>query len=98
MNLPTDAAELPGGGNRSATYLAEDGPPLPDSAEFSSHRLYPWRELRPGWSFFVHDRTLQQMRAACLSISLSHKPWGRLYRCAKRTENGVDGVRVWRVR
>lgn len=97
--LPADDldAALPSG-RRTPTYQAEDGLPLPDDREFWSVRSYPWRDLRPGWSFFVPDRTLNQMRQACVQASVAHKPWGRLYRAARRTENGVDGVRVWRVR
>jgi len=58
-------------------------------------RKYPFPELEIGHSFFAPNKTPQT-----LSHSLCY--WGKKLSCKftsrTRTENGVRGVRVWRIK
>lgn len=63
---------------------------------------YPWKTMAPGGSFFVPGailgpsqrqpgETMIQVRAALLVVP------GSVWRARSRIEDGVRGVRVWRV-
>ncbi len=54
---------------------------------------YPWRKMEVGDSFFVPE---PQSRV-CAAAQSYEKTHGTKYRTAKITENGVYGVRVWRL-
>lgn len=57
---------------------------------------YPFSSMKAGDSFFVPDGGVNAICSAA-------KQWGRrnatntMFRCRTRTENGVKGVRCWRV-
>lgn len=59
------------------------------------NRLYPWGELEPGDSFFVPGRTTRNIGGAIGQARNRYPDWEIVARTV--TENGVKGVRVWRV-
>lgn len=72
------------------TFEIDDDVPLS-----SAHRRkYPYRDLRIGQSFFVPDATHQLISG---SMHPAKKRLGRKFTARTVTENGVKGVRVWRV-
>ena len=64
--------------------------PTPNLAR-DPNTKYPFREMDVGDSFFAGDRTTAQM-----SVNTQHyRP--KKFTCRTVTENGVKGVRVWRI-
>lgn len=68
--------------------------PLPDTRKKRKHGKYPFADMVPGDSFFVPG-------TAAKNVGASASGWG--YRRGQKfttrtvTEDGVPGVRVWRV-
>lgn len=61
--------------------------------KFGKYRKYPWNEMKKGDSFFSTQPYLNgPARAAAVRIGNGCK-----FICRSVTENGVKGVRVWRV-
>ena len=56
--------------------------------------FYPWADMARGDSFFVPGKTTDQMSPTVVSHRKRH---GGKYVTRAVTENGVKGVRVWRV-
>lgn len=56
--------------------------------------IYPWHDLQPGDSFFAAGIKQPQISGATAFI---RKKTGRKFVTRTVTENGVTGVRVWRV-
>jgi hypothetical protein len=67
---------------------------VPAPAERRRMKQYPWREMGVGDSFFVSDRTSQQVSA---SAGHASKRLDYRFTCRKAEQNGVKGVRVWRI-
>lgn len=65
--------------------------PIP---EYGQYRHYPWGQLQPGDSFFVPGQTISGLGG---SISRARKVFGFKLISRTVTEDGVKGVRVWRV-
>lgn len=54
---------------------------------------YPWDDMQPGDSFFVPGKTPKTLGGAVVTP----KNRGMKIRTRSVTENGVAGVRIWRV-
>jgi hypothetical protein len=86
----------------SATTI-EFGIPMPPAGKPGPEVKFPWAQMRPGDSFFVPGGRLNQRdsrrgTAAIVGTAAGYKiikgsSWGK----RAVTENGVNGVRVWRV-
>jgi len=57
--------------------------------------IYPWLEMEIGDSFFVADKTAVQISAV---VSQAKKRYFVDLTIRTVTENGVTGVRVWRIK
>ena len=78
------------------TIEIDKGVPVPDDAGTAGVKKYPWAEMADGDSFFVpvlEGQTATQVQASI--VSSSRKVCRRVTRTV--TENGVLGVRAWRV-
>jgi hypothetical protein len=71
----------------------EKGIPIP-SSEVGRPSVYPWADMDVGSSFFVKKISLNSMSAAARRRGQSHN---EKYTARTVTENGIKGVRVWRV-
>ena len=57
---------------------------------------YPWDEMEVGDSFFAEGKKINVLTSA---VSSRRKKYPEeTYAARTRTENGVKGVRVWRVK
>lgn len=54
--------------------------------------IYPWRQMEVGDSFFVPDRTIRSFSGS----AAQHRP--RRFSMRTVVENGVSGIRIWRVK
>lgn len=81
-------------------YRIEKDIALPDAvAQRGRKPIYPITEMEVGDSFFVpvvNSRHYDKVRASIHS-SASLRGAGKKFRCVTRNENGVSGVRCWRV-
>lgn len=69
-------------------------PPINKAYKGSTNPVYPWHRMEIGDSFFVGDaRTNIVTRMACQTSAR----FPMKFTCRTLTENGVRGVRVWRV-
>jgi len=59
------------------------------------NRKFPWGEMQPGDSFFVPSRTTRTMGGTLGQARKQYPDWVLVARTV--TEDGVKGVRVWRV-
>ena len=66
--------------------------PIPESAGESK---YPFKDMEVGDSVFVEGQTSQG--AAMMSAKNIERRYGVKFSARKRTEDGVDGVRIWRI-
>lgn len=66
----------------------EQNIPIPDRRPA---RIYPFRKMKVGDSFFVADISLVRIHAA------ARKYKDLRVTCRTLVENGVKGVRVWRI-
>lgn len=62
--------------------------PLPEQR---ANRIYPFREMAVGDSFFAAEASIVKLHAAARKYSDIRVT------CRTRIENGVKGVRVWRI-
>lgn len=77
-------------------YEVESGVEIPER-EWFKERKYPFGDLEKGQSFFVPLKDLkhaQQLRGAAAHFARRH---GIKFTVRKRTEEGVEGLRCWRV-
>jgi hypothetical protein len=56
--------------------------------------FYPWAEMEKGDSFFMPNRTIRQVSSEKSKAAKTH---GMKLVARTLTEDGVKGVRVWRV-
>jgi len=70
----------------------EKGVPLPASGAGRPSK-YPWGDMEVGDSFFAEAKPESMHTQA----AFAGRKYGRRFTTRKRTENGVAGVRVWRV-
>ena len=59
-----------------------------------AHRIYPFAEMRVGDSFFVPHKGQKRLAAQLVSGARSQ---GIRASARTVTENGVEGVRCWRI-
>jgi len=74
------------------SYEITDAIP-PPSGRGPLNRKYPFGDMEIGQSFFVPNAT-QQTRNTARAWGKNH---GRGFSCRTTIENGVKGLRVWRV-
>lgn len=72
----------------------DKGVPMPTGATGRPPNRYPWVGMEIGDSFFVPGRKAATMGGTLASAKKTH---GYICRCRTVTEDGVAGVRVWRV-
>lgn len=70
----------------------EKGVPIPAPSRREYVSKYPWRRLEVGDSFFAADKLISSM-----GIDNMRKKSGFNFTARTVTENGVKGVRVWRI-
>ena len=75
-------------------YRVEKGVPLPLSAGQKGKNKYPWYEMEVGDSFFVPGDKRGSVHNSASGIK---SRTGLCFSCSVVTENGVKGVRVWRI-
>ena len=80
---------------RYKKYQIDKRIPLPPR-KANAHSKYPWREMKPGDSFFVPHATHKWFTGG---ISNSRRKLGKHVKFAQRSvvEHGVNGIRIWRV-
>ena len=74
--------------------------PIPDEDETHSLTKYPWHKMEVGCSFFSVPRENEDQRACrirLVSVTYNRRKFGHKYRLKAITENGIDGVRMWRI-
>lgn len=72
--------------------------PLPDA--YRSRTRFPWKDMEAGQSFFAPGYKTAGMAGPGKQMNLSHPRLsvpGSKWTVRTVTENGVSGVRVWRV-
>ena len=82
-------------------FKVEKGVPVPPIVRKGvTHKTkYPWREMEVGDSFFVPCRDGRDVRGMQRSFSGKKRAahYGIRTKTRQSTENGVLGIRVWRV-
>ncbi len=76
-------------------YKIEKGVPVPLGAGCRGRLKYPWALMAPGDSFFVPDSAPKMVSQAASNVARRHK--GLRFATRAVTENGVKGVRVWKI-
>jgi hypothetical protein len=76
-------------------FKIDKGIPIPDKSQ-TSERKYPWSTMAVGDSFFVPagDKPAHKVQQRLAGAS---KPKGKKFTSRVQVEEGVTGVRVWRV-
>ncbi len=80
-------------------YEIEKGVPLPEGAG-KERQKYPFGEMRPGDSFFVPGGATVNAhgnKSAYSAASNYGRAHGWKFSARTVTENGVKGVRIWRI-
>ena len=65
--------------------------PIPARTGRGRNPLYPFREMEVGESFFAAGKRTQ------IVLKCAHRHRPKLFSCRTVVENGVKGVRAWRV-
>ena len=86
--LPSESDETPQ--SVGATYIQSDVPP----PKVKTRLKYFFTEMLQGDSFFAPGKTKKQLVGLCY---LYGKKLGGKYVAEQRTEDSVDGTRVWRI-
>ena len=68
----------------------DKGMKIPENHFAKGYGKYPWRKLNKGDSFFISEKLLPNPK---------YRPSTPLFKTASRVviENGVQGVRVWKI-
>lgn len=72
-------------------FKIETGIPVPPH----QNAKYPFAEMTPGSSFFIPSGDLKKISNAAVGFARYRRD--RKFTCRTVTENGVAGVRVWRI-
>ena len=76
--------------------------PVPVETEVWGNTRYPWLEMAIGDSFFQSPRGSEDQKACRTRLvnarANRRKERGEDYVIAYVTENGIDGVRVWKTK
>lgn len=78
------------------TIKIDTGVPMPERGKRGRQNSYPWSEMNPGDSFFAPNKTTNGIGGSISAVHRSHPDWEFTSRAV--TEDGVKGVRVWRVK
>ena len=86
----------------AAIVTVDKNIPVPDETELWGNTRYPWLEMGIGDSFFQAPFDHEDQKV-CRSRMLSarsnrRKSHGEDYVVSYVTENGIDGVRVWKTK
>ena len=86
----------------AAIVTVDKNIPVPDETEVWGNTRYPWREMGIGDSFFQAPFDHEDQKG-CRSRMLRaranrRKIHGEDYVVSYVTENGLDGVRVWKTK
>ena len=76
------------------TYQIDTDIPAPKHTGLGGRTRYPLNLLAVGNSFFVSDVKHNYVRNAA---HIAGKRSGKKFICKKQIENGVEGIRVWRI-
>ena len=78
-------------------YKIEDGVPMPQCVGGLGRKAkYPYRQLEVGQSFFWPNIRVQSASTSACNTARRIGN-GVKFACRNVTENGVKGVRVWRI-
>lgn len=84
------------------TYKIEDGIAITSKRKGKGFLpTYPFREMEPGQSFFVplsFQKSLVSLQSSLLGNAKHHFGTTKQVTTRMVSENGVQGVRVWRVK
>lgn len=81
--------------NKNSAIKIDDSIPLPDARRGGGRKAkYPLQLMTVGQSFFAPGVTSAKM---CGSVSFATRKTGAIFATRTVTEDGVCGVRVWRV-
>ena len=76
--------------------------PVPDESELWGNARYPWLEMNIGDSFFQKPQGSEDQKACRTRMVVGRgnrrKAHGEDYVIAYVTENGIDGVRMWKTK
>ena len=76
--------------------------PIPEGSESWGNTKYPWLEMGVGDSFFQAPHSSEDQKACRTRMMGARanrlKSHGENYVIACVTENGIDGVRVWKTK
>ena len=77
----------------------DKGVPIPQRFSVGSRPKWPWREMQPGDSFFAAGYTTKKTGAGKVMVCQNGSRIipGSTWTMRLVTENGISGVRVWRV-
>ena len=76
-------------------YKIEKGVPLPPGAGRKGRNKYPWYEMEVGDSCFLPDADPRAVSQAASNVARRNN--GLRFATRAVTENGVKGVRVWKI-
>ena len=76
--------------------------PIPDEPKLHGNTRYPWLEMNIGDSFFQEPQGSEDQTACRTRMVVARcgrrKLHGEDYVIARVTENGIDGVRIWKTK
>lgn len=75
-------------------FKIEKNVPMPP--RLSNPGKYPWRQMEVGDSFFAPGWTAGRFNNNIQRVRLAVLPDSK-WKCRTVTENGIEGVRVWRI-
>lgn len=84
------------GAEPDSLIRVDRGIPLPETRNVGRKGKYPWRQMQPGDSFFVANAPTNRLGACARSFRRTRPNTD--FTARKVVENGVQGVRVWRIR
>lgn len=70
--------------------------PVPDKFQVGGRARYPWADMKPKQSFFVPVSKSKSFTAHYSRMIATQNK--EKYAIERRTEGGVKGVRVWRLK
>jgi len=80
--------------NQTPPIVNEWNHPVPE-VKTRTRTVYPFPTMLLGHSFFAPGKTKKQLVGLCY---IHGRKCGSKFVCEQRTEEGVDGTRVWRAR
>jgi len=78
------------------TFKIENKVPIPESAKHNRQK-YPFDSMSVGDSFFVSSSISKVNTVRRITVTWQHK-LGMKFATSERTEDGVHGTRIWRIK